>query len=193
MYSVDSSYWVRLALNQLDGPAARWSQSVAKRLKQSLWSEFSSLLLERFGRDQQESLIRQLYHIRQTSIVADYVERFSELVDQLIAYEHSTDPMYYTIRFMDGLHDNIRSIVLVQRPSSLDTAYSLALLQEEVAGPVFTRDSRHPDAGFQWKPPPPRAPYLYRRLLLPIDRTLRLTPSLQLRILGSLQPTSSQH
>ena len=38
MYSVDSSYWVRLALNQLDGPAARWSQSVAKRLKQSLWS-----------------------------------------------------------------------------------------------------------------------------------------------------------
>ena len=73
-------------------------------------------------------MIRQLYHIRQTSIVADYVERFSELVDQLIAYEHSTDPMYYTIRFMDGLHDNIRSIVLVQRPSSLDTAYSLALL-----------------------------------------------------------------
>ena len=73
-------------------------------------------------------MIRQLYHIRQTSIVADYVERFSELVDQLIAYEHSTDPMYYTICFMDGLHDNIRSIVLVQRPSSLDTAYSLALL-----------------------------------------------------------------
>jgi len=107
MYSVDSSYWVRLALNQLDGPAARWSQSVAKRLKQSSWSEFSSLLLERFGRDQQESLIRQLYHIRRTSTVADYVGQFSELVDQLIAYEHSTDPMYYTIRFMDGLRDNI--------------------------------------------------------------------------------------
>jgi len=103
-------------------------------------------------------LIRQLYHIRQTSTVADYVERFSELVDQLIAYEHSTDPMYYTIRFMDGLRDNIRSIVLVQRPSSLDTAYSLALLQEEVVGTVFKRDSRRPEAGFQWKPPPPWAP-----------------------------------
>ena len=138
-------------------------------------------------------MIRQLYHIRQTSTVADYVERFSELVDQLIAYEHSTDPMYYTIRFIDGLHDNIRSIVLVQRPSSLDTAYSLALLQEEVAGPVFTRDSRRPDAGFQWKPPPPRVPLPLPGFLLPVGRTLRLTPSLQLRILGSLQPTSSQH
>lgn len=87
---------------QLDGPAARCCQSVAKRLKQVDWSEFSSMLLERFGRDQQESLIRQLFHIRQTSIVANYVEQFTELVDQLIAYEHSTDPMYYTIRFTDG-------------------------------------------------------------------------------------------
>ena len=69
MYSVDSSFWVRLALNQLDGAAARWSQSVAKHLKQCSWSEFSSMLLERFGRDQQESLIRQLYHIRQTTTV----------------------------------------------------------------------------------------------------------------------------
>ena len=116
------------------------------------------MLLERFGRDQQESLIRQLYHIRQTSIVADYVERFSELVDQLVAYEHSTDPMYYTIRFIDGLRDDIHSIVLVQRPSTLDTACSLALLQEEVTGPARQRDSRRPDAGFQWKPPPLRAP-----------------------------------
>ena len=128
MYSVDSSFWVRLALNQLDGPAARLSQSVSKRLKQSGWSEFCSWLLERFGRDQQESLIRQLYHIKQTTTVADYVDRFSELVDQLIAYEHTTDPMYYTIRFLDGLRDDIRSVVQVQRPSTLDTACSLALL-----------------------------------------------------------------
>lgn len=158
MYLVDSSFWVRLALNQLDGPAARWSQSVSKRLKQSSWSEFCSLLLERFGRDQQESLIRQLYHIKQTSTVADYVDRFSELVDQLIAYEHTTDPMYYTIRFLDGLRDDIRSVVQVQRPSTLDTACSLALLQEEVAGPASRRDARRPDAGFQWRPPPPKGP-----------------------------------
>ena len=38
-------------------------------------------------------------------------------MDQLIAYEHTTDPMYYTIRFMDGLRDDIRSSIQVQRPS----------------------------------------------------------------------------
>ena len=78
-------------------------------------------------------MIRQLYHISQDTTVADYVQRFSELVDQLIAYEHTTDPMYYTIRFVDGLRSDIRASVLVQRPSTLDSACSLALLQEEIS------------------------------------------------------------
>jgi len=152
MYSVDSSFWVRLALNQLDGPAARWSQSVIKRLKAAQWSEFCSLLLERFGRDQQESLIRQLYHISQDTTVADYVQRFSELVDQLIAYEHTTDPMYYTIRFVDGLRSDIRASVLVQRPSTLDSACSLALLQEEVCDSSCRRGFKWSDSSSSFKP-----------------------------------------
>jgi len=66
--------------------------------------------------------------------------------------------MYYTIRFIDGLRPDIRATVLVQRPSTLDTACSLALLQEEVASPARPRDPCRPEAGFQWKPPPPRTP-----------------------------------
>ena len=77
---------------------------------------------------------------------------------QLIAYEHTTDPMYYTIRFVDGLRSDIRASVLVQRPSTLDSACSLALLQEEVASPARQQDLCRPEASFQWKPPPPRTP-----------------------------------
>jgi len=40
-------------------------------------------------------LIRQLFHIRQSGSVADYVSQFSELLDQLVAYGHVTDPIYY--------------------------------------------------------------------------------------------------
>jgi len=58
---------------------------------------------------------------------------FSELVDQLTAYDSSTNALHYITRFLDGLHSEIRTIILVQRPDSLDTAYTLALLQEEDA------------------------------------------------------------
>ena len=102
-------------------------------------------MLDRFGRDQHELLIRQLFHIKQTSSVADYVERFAELVDQLSAYTSNTDPLYYTLRFIDGLRGDIRSIVLVQRPPDLDSACVLAALQEEVADSSRRREFRRPD------------------------------------------------
>jgi hypothetical protein len=42
----------------------------------------------------------------------------------------------FTARFVDGLRPDIRIVVAMQRPPNLDTAYSLALLQEEVAEPM---------------------------------------------------------
>lgn len=36
------------------------------------------------------------------------------------------------MKFIDGLRDDIKSVKLVQRPSNLDNACALALLQEEV-------------------------------------------------------------
>jgi hypothetical protein len=46
----------------------------------------------------------------------------------LLAYDHTSNFHYYTTRFEDGLRDDIKSIILVQRPLDLDTAYTLALL-----------------------------------------------------------------
>jgi hypothetical protein len=71
------------------------------------------MIRERFGKDQHEVLIRQLFHIRQTTTVPDYVERFSQLVDQLNVYCPVSDPLYYSLRFIDGPRDEVRSVVLV--------------------------------------------------------------------------------
>jgi hypothetical protein len=77
-----------------------------------------------------------MFHIQQTTTVIDYVERFATLFDQLKAYQPNPDLHYYTTRFVDGLREDIRVAVTMQRPSTLDIAYTLALLQEEVAKPV---------------------------------------------------------
>ena len=79
---------------------------------------------------------------------------FSELVDQLTAYDSSTNTLHYIIRFLDGLHSDIRTVILVQRPDSLDTAYTLALLQEEATESSWKREFKpwHQKAGYS----PPR-------------------------------------
>jgi hypothetical protein len=70
------------------------------------------------------------------------VDHFSELVDQLKAYDSSTSALHYITRFLDGLHFKIRSVILVQHPDCLDTAYTLALLQEEAVESSRIRDFR---------------------------------------------------
>jgi hypothetical protein len=61
--------------------------------------------------------------------VHEYIDQFSELVDQLLAYDHSvSDNRYYTVRFVDGMKNDIKYVVLVQHPCNLNTAYCLALL-----------------------------------------------------------------
>jgi hypothetical protein len=44
--------------------------------------------------------------------------------------------------FIDGLHDHIKSVVLLQRPSSWDTVGLLAQLQEEMAKHAKRKDHR---------------------------------------------------
>jgi hypothetical protein len=135
MYGVESSLWIKVASMHLEGAAAHWFQSTKWRLCQASWDSFCTLIHDCFGRDQHEALIHQLFHISQTGIVADYVERFSALVDQLAAYESESNPLYYATRFLDGLRDDIKSVVMIEHPLSLDTACALVLVQEEAADP----------------------------------------------------------
>jgi hypothetical protein len=130
---------------QFKGAAGRWLQSIEHLLKDLNWSSFCALIHERFSRDQHELILRQLCNIRQSSSVADYVDRFTELVDQLKAYNPNPDKLYLVTRFVDGLRDDIRSVILVQRPDTLDAACTLALLQEEAGDQGRRRDARKPE------------------------------------------------
>jgi len=86
------------------------------------------MLHDRFGCDQRDKLVHQMFHISQTSTVTDYVDHFSSLFDQLKAYQPNPNMHYFTTHFVDGLQDDIRMVVTLHHPSTLDTAYSLALL-----------------------------------------------------------------
>jgi hypothetical protein len=153
---------VKVASMHFEGPAAHWLQSVDHKIHCATWSELCSWIDDSFGRDRHVILIRQLYHIKQLGSVKDYIDRFSELVNQLQVYSHSVDPLYYTTKFVDGLRDNIKSTVVMQRPTNLDTTYYLALLQEESSVPT-TKEFRTFDSNYSKSlrkgplplPPPP--------------------------------------
>lgn len=97
MYDVSASPWLSIAEMHLDGADARRFQSLATLN----WTSFCRLLHDRFRRDQKELLIRQPFSVRQTASIVEYVTQFTKSVDQLAAYSSNTDPMYFTMRFMN--------------------------------------------------------------------------------------------
>lgn len=86
MYNIHQSYWVSMAMLNFSGAASIWLQSVRNKVVLMSWEDFCNLLCTRFGRDKHQVLIRQFYTIRQTSTVAEYIERFEILVNHLTTY-----------------------------------------------------------------------------------------------------------
>ena len=152
MYLVDEPLWLSVAEMYLEGPADRRYQSVQSQLENASWDTFYRLLHDQFDRNQHEILLRGLFNIRQHSSVQTYVNEFCELKDHLNSYSQISDPLYFTQRFIDGLKPEIRAIVIMQSPKDLDTACSLALLQEEMAVPITPKHARGGDWSSSYKP-----------------------------------------
>lgn len=84
MYSIEQSLWISVSKMNFDGPASLWYQSIEPQVAECSWSDFIALIHDHFDWDRHESLICQLFHIKETSTVTDYVSRFIELGDPLI-------------------------------------------------------------------------------------------------------------
>jgi hypothetical protein len=81
LYGVETTLWLKVVSMHLEGPVAHWFQSTEHHLHNSSWDTFCAMIHDRFGRDQHEALIHQLFHIRQVGTVAEYVEQFSTQID----------------------------------------------------------------------------------------------------------------
>lgn len=79
------------------------------------------------------------------------IEHFDELVHQILAHDPSFSGALVTNRFIDGLKDHIKSVVMIHKPIDLDTVSSLALLQEELTVDVSRREVRRPESSYTYK------------------------------------------
>ena len=132
LFSIQEIYWVHMATLNFSPATAVWLQAMRKKLLGMNWEGLCNVLCTRFGRDRHQLLIRQFYSIRQTTTVQDYITRFDSVMNQLLSYSDTIHPYYFLMRFIGGLRLELRSTLMIQRPPDLDTACSLALVQEEV-------------------------------------------------------------
>jgi hypothetical protein len=104
-------------------------------------------VLTKFDKDQYQILLRQLDALKQTASVLEYQTEFEKLAHGVLMYNPAFNDMFFVTRFVGGLHEDIRSPILLHRPRDVDTASTLAMIQEQElehtksSGRDFTRVS----------------------------------------------------
>lgn len=117
-----------------------------------------------FGRDHHQLLIHRFYAIRQTNSVHDYTDRFEHLTNQLLSYSNEVHKFNFLMRIIGGLRVDLRAAIMLQWPVDLNTACSLALVQEEV------QDGVRPDYSCFIEPVLRTVPRIPFRLFLTTSR-----------------------
>lgn len=145
------------------GAAATWLEAFLAKKPGATWDEFVLAVQGRFLHNQHQVLLRRLLHLSQTGTVEEYVQKFSDLIDQLAAFDPHPDPLGHLTKFLDGLKPTVRVLVAIQQPDTLDAAYTMALLYEELGegSSIVNVPSHQGSAGRRGHPlplPPPPPP-----------------------------------
>jgi hypothetical protein len=125
MYGVESPMWIRVSRQHFDGPAKSWIHSINAALGRNFAKSFMTVLIE----TNMKFSFANSFQSNSPPLSPPMSPSFlSWWVDQFSAYSTTTDPLYYTMQFIDGLKPEIRAVVLMQCPKDLDTACTLTLL-----------------------------------------------------------------
>jgi len=130
VYSVGEQLKTRFAALNFSGAAASWLQTAERRGRELNWDKFCHVVFDHFDRNQYQLQLRQLDDLRQTGSVADYLEKFEQLSRGILLYNASYDDTYFVVRFLGGLKEEICSAILPHQPKDVQSASTLALLQE---------------------------------------------------------------
>lgn len=155
VYGVVPDLWVRVATLNFTGNEARWLQLHESQSASFTWESLCTALCSKFGREQYQAHLRQFNTLRQSGTVVEYMTKFEELMHHILAHNPAFDPIYFITQFLDGLKSEIRAVVMLHQPKDLESAFSLATLQEELLEAMPQHEYRRRD-GQQHRAPAQR-------------------------------------
>ena len=121
----------RFAALNFEGAAESWLQTLELRGRVKSWEALCQAFCDRFNKDQYQTHMRHLDSLRQTDSVAEYYASFEQISHQILLYNPQYDDVFFVIRFMNGLKEEIRAPIALHGPKNVNTASALALIQEE--------------------------------------------------------------
>ncbi|KAL2499821.1 Uncharacterized protein Adt_25371 [Abeliophyllum distichum] len=116
------------------------------------WGLLTTEVCRRFAKTTGEEVVETFCKIRQYGEIAEYVEKFEELKAQAMQALPNLHESYYISVFTSGLKGEIKSVVKIIKPSSLNQVIEIALLQETTISAISKNTKTH-ESYIHPKPP----------------------------------------
>ncbi|KAL4308599.1 hypothetical protein GQ457_01G021920 [Hibiscus cannabinus] len=126
-YNIREDDWMTIASFYFDEEAADWYTWMHRNRQLVSWELFTEAVIHRFrSRDleEPEGLLAKLY---ETTLVATYRAQFETITNRTMYLP----PPFLVRCFVFGLRGDIKQLVLIHKPATLDDAMDLAQLHEQ--------------------------------------------------------------
>jgi hypothetical protein len=115
--------WFPLATLHCYGMAQTWWRSLRAPANFIHWAQFCQMVFSRFSGYSSDSSVENFHHLKQTTSVSEYIQKFEELM-ALMQMEHpGLTEQYFISSFIAGLKEGIKHYLIPHSPPKLSDTY----------------------------------------------------------------------
>lgn len=112
----------------MQGKSDTWAQGAVRPEMQ--WEEFVRRVIDRFESKSTLGVVGEFNKLRQWSDVESYRCKFEELKLLMLRHNPILDEAYFVTSYLSGLKEDLRLVVMSNRPRTLEEAYEISVYQE---------------------------------------------------------------
>ncbi|KAJ3689593.1 hypothetical protein LUZ61_018757 [Rhynchospora tenuis] len=139
IYRIPHSHKTRLAVLSFVGEPSSWYRNFRMRFENPPWEILIEEMFQRFQTNMQQELIGEFKRLYQSGKVCDYIRLFDNRKARLQHERPYIPNDFYLSSFIEGLKEELRAMLTMLKPQSLNEAYHLATQYECVQDSQFRR------------------------------------------------------
>jgi hypothetical protein len=106
------------------------------------WPQFIAAIEAEFGGDDRGKSIKALLALKQIHSVAEYIHEFQAVTYQVLMFNPNYDDQFFISHFIKGLKWELRGAVESQVPATLERAFMLARVQQDLSDEIKQKGPR---------------------------------------------------
>ena len=139
-YDIPEGRRVSLVAAYFDDIVDAWYQGWTNVRDHPTWGEFAEKLCERFGESSMSDIVKEFNKLRQVGELKAYLKRFEELKSLMSSHDPHLSKAYFVSSFLSGLSEDLRSMVKMIKPRTVEQAVESARLQEMVVEALMKKE-----------------------------------------------------